>query len=215
MKLYIVRHGETDLNVREIAQGHIDVPLNERGKKQAELLGELLEVVNFDAVYSSDLKRAVQTTKAVMKYQDCKVVYSKKIREMNYGILEGKPYADLARYYDEQLTKHPTRNRFEIRVPKGETGLQVQKRIVRFLKEVYRKHPNDTILFSTHGRLKRILVGYLQGIPLKDLQKIDRFHNCSLTIVEFDKKGHRVTLQNHVKHLRMLNRTSYAIQKNS
>jgi broad specificity phosphatase PhoE len=100
-------------------------------------------------------------------------------------------------------------------MPKGETGIAVQERIVSFIEALYRKHPHDTVLVSMHGRVTRMLIGYLQRIPLKSLKKIERFQNCSLTVVEFDhRKGHRVTLQNHIKHLSVLNGTNYVFQKN-
>jgi probable phosphoglycerate mutase len=216
MKLYIVRHGETNLNVKNISQGHTDSALNVLGKKQAQLLGELLEVVNFDIVYSSDLQRAKQTTAAIMKYQQCKVIYTKKLREANYGIFDGKPYEKMAQFFDEAQLKHPDKERFELQIPKGETGLAVQKRVVTFIESLYKKHRNDTVLISTHGRVKRLLIGYIQHIPLSSVKKIERFQNCSLTVVEYDhKKGHRVTLQNHIKHLSVLNGSSYVFRKNN
>ena len=110
MKLYIVRHGETDHNANRIAQGHANISLNALGKKQAQLLGELLEVVNLDIVYSSDLKRAKQTTEAIMKYQQCKVVYTKKLREANYGILDGKSYDEINAYFATLLLKYPKKH---------------------------------------------------------------------------------------------------------
>ncbi len=216
MKLYIVRHGETDLNATRTVQGHTDKqPLNALGKKQAQLLAELLEVVNFDIAYSSDLQRAKQTTAAIMKYQNCKVIYSKKLREANYGILDGKSYAVMDEYYRQARLKYPGKSHYELPIPKGESGVTVQKRIVAFIEQIYHKHPQATVLISTHARVKRMLIGYLDHIPIRALKKIERFRNCSLTVVAYDhKKGHTITLQNHIKHLSVLNGKSYVFQKN-
>lgn len=195
-------------------QGHADAPLNTLGKKQAQLLGELLEVVNFDIVYSSDLKRARQTTAAIMKYQQCKVQYIKKLREAHYGIFDRKPYKLIDAYFREMEKKFPGKERYEMKPPKGESGFEVQKRIVQFVESLYRKHPNETVLISTHGRVKRMLIGHLTHVPMKSMQTVQRFHNCSLTVVEFDRKnGHRITLQNHIKHLSVLNGSSYVFEK--
>ena len=61
MKLYIVRHGETKYNEKKIIQGHLDIPLSDEGIRQAKKLAKRLEVINFDCIYTSDLKRAKQT----------------------------------------------------------------------------------------------------------------------------------------------------------
>lgn len=97
MKLYIVRHGETDQNVRSEIQGQRHTKLNSRGLKQAKLIGDRLRVVNFDFIYSSDLRRAKETTRAIIKYQNCQVKYVKALREKNYGRLDGKLVKD---YFD-------------------------------------------------------------------------------------------------------------------
>ncbi len=209
MKLYLVRHGETQYNVQRRSTGQVNPPLNKKGKREAQLLAELLEVVNFDMVYSSDLRRTMQTTREIMKYQTCPVRITKVLREQNYGLYDGKPYEKLEAYIRESMRTNPDRGYYETPLPKGESAVQAMKRIVRFVDLIYKRHPHDTVLLSTHGRIKRMLIGYLEGLPLSDFGNLQRFRSCSLTIIEFDeKKRHTITLLNHTKHLDIMDRTN-------
>lgn len=87
---YIVRHGETDWNVRGILQGQTDTELNEAGLKQSEELAEYLRELKFDAVFSSDLSRARKTSEAVALQKKLVVTTSKALRERSFGKYEGK-----------------------------------------------------------------------------------------------------------------------------
>lgn len=93
--IYLIRHGETFWNREERVQGHIDIGLNERGQWQAEQLGQYMSNRRLDAVISSDLIRAADTAQAVAKAHKLEVQLDAKIRERNYGVMQGMLYADL------------------------------------------------------------------------------------------------------------------------
>lgn len=209
MKLYIVRHGETHENIKGIAQGHSHGRLTALGRKQAKLLAELLEVVNFNIIYSSDLRRAVDTTMYIKKFQDCKVIYTKQLRERNLGIFNGKKSELFRVYYQALVARHPHTLHRNVRPPRGESYEQLQKRAIKFLDHVYHTHRSDTVLFVTHGGIKKVLLMYLEKIPWEQFSLYTRFDNCSLSVVEFtERTRHRVTLLNHVKHLAPLTTTT-------
>ena len=93
MKLYLVRHGETDWNLKHKMQGQVDVPLNSTGLKQAEKLRERLKNYDFDICYCSPLKRAVETAKIATDGRT-KIIFDDNLKERSYGKLEGKYSVD-------------------------------------------------------------------------------------------------------------------------
>lgn len=196
MKLYIVRHGETAFNKEKIIQGHCDVDLNEAGLQQAKLLAKRISKVRFDYVYSSDLKRVRKTTGEILKFQKCPVRYTRKLRERNMGIFQGKKLEE----YVEHLRKNKLIGNFRCKLPGGgESYNQFRKRISDFVDDIYSKHKNQTILVSTHGGIKRALLNYLEK---KEPSFSRKFKNASLSVVRFREDGnHKVILENSIKHL--------------
>ena len=103
--IYIVRHGETDANLYNMIQGQTDVPLNESGLKQAELVGRRLRNFPFDVIYSSDLSRAAVTAKNIAGERE--VILTKELREWNLGAWQGKYLSDIAvEFADETKGTH-------------------------------------------------------------------------------------------------------------
>jgi len=98
---YIVRHGETLANRSGILQGHLNVPLSGRGKRQAELVGKALSEFKIHAVYSSDLDRARETAAAIAKYHDCKLIPERRLREVHCGGMQGRTMDESRRLFPE------------------------------------------------------------------------------------------------------------------
>lgn len=88
MKIYLVRHGQTDWNVRHLAQGRTDIPLNETGRRQAMELRDKVRELHFDVCYSSPLTRALETAKIVTD-DSCEIIVDDLITERCFGELEG------------------------------------------------------------------------------------------------------------------------------
>ena len=94
MKIYIVRHGETEENLGGILQGHLPGKLTQTGIDQANLLSERLKVEKFACVYSSDLARAKDTANIISKYHTCPVYHVIELRERDLGSFAGKKYEE-------------------------------------------------------------------------------------------------------------------------
>ena len=201
MKLYIVRHGETISNASGITQGHKNSKLSKQGEKQAELLANRLKNVKFDYIYSSDLLRAKQTTKSILKNRNCPVKYVKALRERNMGMFSGRPMHE----YREYIEKNNLYGKIHKRIPNGgESIYSLQKRIIDFSEKIYKKHKNDTVLFSTHGGIKKFFLMHLNGIKLNDWKNYTvRFENTSLSVIKFhENKKHEIILENCTDHLK-------------
>ncbi len=104
MRLILVRHGETDQHVKGILLGQkIDAGLNRNGISQATKLALRLKKEKIDTIFSSDLKRAKETARIINDYHDLKIKYTKKLRERNFGVFQGKQWRKLFRGPKKEL----------------------------------------------------------------------------------------------------------------
>ena len=142
MKLYILRHGETDYNNQGRFQGQNDISLNERGKKQAEETKIKLKDIKFDKVFVSPLKRAIETAKIVVP--DYNLEVDNRIIERSFGKLEGKKGIQ---DYEKRIEE------FGI-----ETLEHLEKRVKSFFDSICKKYIEDEkILVVTHGGIAQII----------------------------------------------------------
>ncbi|HPS48504.1 MAG TPA: histidine phosphatase family protein, partial [Flexilinea sp.] len=125
----LIRHGQTDWNLEGRYQGQSDIPLNSTGIKQARLIARVLRDEQFDAVYSSDLLRALRTAEIITEYHDSlKINTDPRLREVNQGEWEGLTRDAIRDRYPkiwEALIENPV----SVRPPGGETVVEVQSRV--------------------------------------------------------------------------------------
>ncbi|CAH6718647.1 broad-specificity phosphatase [[Candida] jaroonii] len=103
VRIFFIRHGQTDHNVKKIIQGHHDIDINDNGVQQAKTLGKFIEKVKFDKMFSSDLVRCVNTSKEILEFQDCDFVTSQNWRERCMGKSEGLHIQDAIAKYGEDF----------------------------------------------------------------------------------------------------------------
>ena len=94
--IYLVRHGQTDWNLEKKTQGHTDISLNDNGREQALRVSDLLRNYKIDKIYSSDLLRASETAEIINKCLNLNIILDNRLREINYGDLEGIPRTTLS-----------------------------------------------------------------------------------------------------------------------
>lgn len=151
--IYIVRHGQTELNSRNVLQGRSDYPLNEKGEEQAREAAELLKDIHFDRVYSSPLIRAVQTAKIIAPYAEPQI--DGRLTEMDYGQYEGMTFSE---FPPEVITFF--RDFINNPAPEGMEQLySVVERAGSFLEDCCRTYKN--ILVSTHAIAMKGILEYL------------------------------------------------------
>ena len=181
MKIYIIRHGETEANAQGFMQGWSDGPLNEDGIKLAQITGEKLKGVKFDAAFSSPLKRAKETAELVLKASgnDCPIYLDDRIKVINMGEYEGHKFKrEMLSGVKEFLINPIDVGSF----PGGESVNETMDRTQAFLKELGSKD-YDTVLVSTHGCAVRCMLNFLYDDPS------NFWHgqvplNCCINIVE-------------------------------
>lgn len=174
MKLYVVRHGQTNWNKIGIYQGDTDISLNEEGKVQALLIKEKLKGKKIDLCISSPLKRAIETASIILDNK-IPILTSNLIIERDLGIYEGKAVNDRGYngkiYWDYQLNSNAN----------GVEPIQdLFKRVTIFLDKVKKNYDNKDILIISHGATIRAINYVINGFtPDENFLKFD-VGNCSL-----------------------------------
>ena len=202
-KLLLVRHGITEFNSTRRFAGYSDVELNDDGYRQVERLRDRLANEKIDAVYSSDLKRAIVTAEVIISSgHKVDIVTCPELREMNYGSCEGLTFQEISRDYPE-VTESIINFNLRLEFPGGEGFYGFIERTIGFLGSLDSHAPSDTILIVSHSGPLRVLVCHLLGIDQDHWWQI-RFDNTSLSIVDTYPRGAIVSLLNDTYHLREL-----------
>lgn len=201
MKLLLTRHGETDWNLIHRYQGQSDVPLNQTGIRQAEQLAKRLASEKIDAIYSSDLSRAVDTAKEIVKTREQAPAVHKdaRWRELSFGKWEGLNHEEIeAQWHDEAAKWYA--DPVNLSPPGGENMLQLVDRIQSAVDELKSKYKNQTALVVTHSGAIQALLCLLLGMDLKRYWQF-RVLQASLTIVQFHEDNAALKLFNDTSHL--------------
>jgi len=187
MILIVVRHGETDGNVEERLQGVTDTPLNEKGRRQAKSVAKRLKDYDIEVIYSSPLKRALETAKEIAKFHpNVKFVVDKDIKELNLGVWEGLTIDEINKKYPGEYEKR-AKDRWNHKIPGGESYKEADVRVKRFLNKVLEKRKNAIIV--AHGAINKLIFKNLLKKPFEEVHR-DFYHNTSVSVfdVEFKKE---------------------------
>ena len=185
MKLILVRHGETEANVKGLIQGGgSNFSLTKNGLEQAKKVSEFLKFEKIDIAYSSDLGRSLQTAKEILKNHKLKLIKTKELREVHAGELEGK---------------NTSRNKIfspSFKAPGGESLLECMQRVSDFYDKV--KQKDKTLLFVSHGVTIATLLLYI----FKKKIIWEEYDQCrppvaGITILEINEKKIKKILLNH------------------
>lgn len=198
MKLYIVRHGETQWNKEEVFRGRKDVPLNETGLRQAERTGAFFSDKKVEAVYSSPLQRARQTAGAICRSTGAGLTLDDAFLDMDFGPWEGLSLVDVRlRYPQEFETWRKFPHRF--RTPGAETLTQVLRRIKGGLRRI-EGQANDVVVITTHRVICKLLALHFIGASNRAFWRV-KVDAASITLVEQHGLETAVTLLNQTLHL--------------
>ncbi|PLW80191.1 hypothetical protein C0585_03505 [Candidatus Woesearchaeota archaeon] len=198
MRLYLVRHVETESNEKKILQGFEDSPISEKGLKQLEKLSRRLKEENIDVCYTSDLLRAKKTAEGIMEFHKCiSIKISEDVREINLGEFSGKKVGSLKEAADK--LNIPL---FDFQPEGGERLKDFVERIRNFYHYLLENYPNKSILVVTHGGVIVHLLIEILGYE-HTFENVKKFiaKNASLTIIEIQNKKVNVILDRSTKHL--------------
>lgn len=199
-RLILIRHGETEWNREGRIQGyHADSPLTENGQVQARRLAQRLTSERIRALHSSDSGRARQTAAPIAAAVGLEVLSDDALRERNYGIFEGRTYAEIERDYPEAFLKFRSRDP-RYAPPDGETVLQFRDRIVSALERVASRSGGACAAVVTHGGVLGILYRHATGMPLESRRNYS-LHNASVNRFAYDGTRWSLEAWGDVAHL--------------
>jgi len=179
--LLIIRHGETMWNAERRFQGHGDSPLTETGRNQVTALGRRMEAIDFDTLISSDLGRTRETSAIIAGFTGHAVEHDSRLRERNYGVLEGLTEPEIRAQYSEIYDRFNTDDPDYI-LPEGESHRQHYQRNVAFFEEFLTGRFGSKVVVVAHGGVLDSMFRYVAGLPL-DQPRCYITTNASLTII--------------------------------
>jgi len=165
-KLCLVRHGETAWNAEHRVQGQLDVPLNATGLAQAQAIARALSREHFDAIYSSDLSRALQTAQPLAGLLRLPIVKDPDLRERHYGIFQKHTYAEVKVRFPEDYARFEARDPdFSFRT--GESLRKFSERSIGTIKKIAEENGGKSIAVFTHGGVLDMLYRHIKDMPLQ------------------------------------------------
>ncbi len=200
--IYLVRHGETEGNVRRIIMGHSDAPLTAAGKEQARAVAKVLEGNPIDAIYASDLGRAVETAQIIADKRQLPINTSLAIREKHYGAHEGRLVndylADMRETHDN-LSRLSNDERKKFQYPDGvENDMAVADRIAAFLKKIAVMHRGKGVIVVSHGSAIRNFLLAIGFITRENMRRADAIENGDVVTLLCDGEDFQIVETNGV-----------------
>ncbi len=197
--LIVVRHGQTKWNCELRFQGQSDSPLSELGECQARALGARLGALPIEALYSSDLGRALRTAQVIAEITGHNVIVDQRLRERNFGIFEGLTIEEIEARHPEVLALWRTRDP-QYRIPGGENAEEIHQRMVSCLNELADRHSGETVAAVSHGLALDAFYRHVAGIPLTAPRTL-KLLNASLNVFYRNNGGWRLGALSDVAHL--------------
>lgn len=199
--LYIIRHGETDLNKRGVVQGRgMDTDLNELGIKQSEAFYEAYKNVSFDKIYTSTLRRTHQTVRHFIDSGIPWVQYP-GLDELAWGVYEGREATHETKDAYLKIIKNWTNGNLHEKFEQGESPLDVKERQLQVLEKLIENNSDRNILICMHGRAMRLFLCLLTNQPLTKMETFPH-SNTTLYKVRYDKSGFSIIDFNNTGHLK-------------
>ena len=162
MKLYLVRHGETELNVKKVYYGSTDCELTERGKEQAVSLKTAFASVPLDLVLESPLKRAKTTVDLILGEKEVPRLEDGRLKELDFGGWEGKSYTELQ---GDPLYEQWCREWKTTCPPRGECFLDLAHRVRSFYGDLLKREEERVLIVAHHAVLQQLMACLLEAEP--------------------------------------------------
>ncbi|HYG18048.1 MAG TPA: histidine phosphatase family protein [Ohtaekwangia sp.] len=202
-KIYLVRHGQTDFNLRNIVQGSgMDTHLNDRGQAQAQAFFEAYRQVKFDKIYTSTLQRSQESVKAFMALGIPHEAHA-GLNEISWGNKEGQKITPAEDEYYHYMLKQWQLGNTALKIEQGESPDDVVRRMKPAMDHIMSQEDEKTVLICMHGRAIRILMCYLLNYPLRSMDMFDHENLC-LYLLHYTGSMFSLQRYNDRDHLRLL-----------
>lgn len=201
MKIYLIRHGQTQWNIERRLQGVGDSPLTEKGKLDAKLLGDRLKEIDIDIIYSSPSIRAINTSKIIRGKRNIEILLDEDLKEMNIGSWQGKVLDEIRIKCPQEYHSYWNTPHLYIGINGGENFYQVQKRAISFIENIIRERKYNNILVVSHGDTIKSIITYYQNKPMDMLWEPPMIEATSLSLIEADEDKVKILFSGDLSHL--------------
>lgn len=181
-KIHIVRHGETEWNVKGKLQGHKDSPLTQLGKAQAHKVKSSI-TEQIDIAYSSPSKRAIETAQIILNGTNQHIKTTPELKEINLGIWEGKQKKEVEEEYPAEYKTFWT-NPSKFSLDQAETFEHLQDRAIKAVLKILKIEDGKTVLLVSHHTTIKVILSYFENRPIDKIWDPPFVGNGSHSIVE-------------------------------
>ena len=193
LKLYIVRHGETEWNVIKRFQGQLNTPLTEKGMEKLRETGKNLENVLFEEVYTSELERTVKSAEIILNenrgYKNKKMELKKlaELNEVYFGVWQGLKYEEVFLKYPEEANNYfyNVKN-YKAENVKAENLKDALERFLRGINKILDNHKSGNILIVTHGTVFEMFINYVENSSIFDIDERTLMGNGDYKIFSYE-----------------------------
>lgn len=202
-EILFIRHGETAWNAERRLQGHLDVPLNAEGRRQAAALARALRDEHLDAVIASDLSRAKETAQAVLAERNLPLRIEPDLRERCYGAFEGLLHNEISERYPDAYLAWKSRDidaRFPSGINKAETMREFSGRVVAAVRRLVGEGAYRRVALVTHGGVLECVYRFAQGVGFGHARDFE-IRNASVNRFVWDDGSLRLLQWGDVSHL--------------
>lgn len=200
-KVYFIRHAEAQGNVEEFFQGRTDCEISEKGKLQLEYLAKRFEMIDYDAIYSSPLKRAMATANAVNRRLKLPITERDGLIEIHGGVWEGMYWTDIEKKYptEHNIWKNDMKNFY---VEGSERMSEVYERMIKIVTQIVRENEDRTVVVVSHGCALRNYLSYAEFGSPDRLGDVGWSDNTAVSLVEYDDELRpKIIFKNDSSHL--------------
>ena len=199
--LIITRHGYSEYNKTRMYTGQVDVALTDLGLRQAAKTAEYVaETYKIDAIYSSDLKRAMSTAIPLSEKLGIPVIKEPLIKEIYGGLWENKLMPEIDKLYHEDYQLYKTTIGLA-RCTGGESLAELQARALEGMKKIAEENDGKTVFVATHGGVLLTLASTWMGLPLEKMHETPPATNSSITEVIYENGEFKIEKYSFDEHL--------------
>lgn len=200
-KFILVRHGQSEANVKEVFAGHLDAKLTEHGHAQARATAEYVtQNYQIDAIYSSDLHRAFYTGKAAADLLGIDIIPDKGLREIYEGAWSGERFLELPQKFPEDFRVWLT-DIGHSRCTGGESTEELLHRVKETLARIAAENDGKTVLITTHATPIRVMQTFVTTGSLDAMQNVPWVTNASVSVLNYDRGAWEFELISYDAHL--------------
>ena len=192
--IFLMRHGETAWNQEKRVMGRLETPLNRKGIAQGKRIARLLPDLEIRAIYTSPLRRALDTARILAKECHKSLKINPNLTEVAFGRWQGYRFDDLIK---DKAYHRFLKTPLKAAVPGGETIVDVQRRGLRAIRRAIREYPKGRLLFVSHGDVIRAILCHYLKLPLQEFRRL-RIDNGTLSALEVDGPWAEIKYMNYV-----------------